>query len=67
MKIHNQICGILAAGCVLGVGLTPRAVAAVTDEEFEALKKMVQQLGEKVQKLEQGHDQDQQTHQQDQQ
>ena len=67
MRIYTRLCGILAAGCLLGVALTPKATAAVTDEEFEALKKMVQQLGEKVQKLEQGHDQDQQTHQQDQQ
>ncbi len=64
MRTHIQFCGILIAGCVLGVALTPRA-AAVTDEEFEALKKMVQQLGEKVQKLEQVHDQDQKTHEQD--
>jgi TolA-binding protein len=56
----------LVAGCTLGVGLTPPA-AAVTDDEFNALKNMVQQLGEKVQKLEQTHDQDQKTHEQDQQ
>ena len=66
MKIHTQVCGILAAGCALGVALTPRA-AAVTDEEFDALKNVVQQLGEKVQKLEQTHEQDQKTHEQDQQ
>ena len=57
---------MLAAGCALGVALTPRA-AAVTDEEFNALKNMVQQLGDKVQKLEGVHDQDQKTHEQDQQ
>ncbi len=67
MKNHTRLCGLLAAGCALGVALAPRAGAAVTDEEFEALKKAVQQLGEKVQKLEQTHEQDQQTHQQDQQ
>lgn len=66
MRIHTRVCGLLAAGCALGVALTPRA-AAVTDEEFNALKNMVQQLGEKVQKLEQSHDQDQKTHDQDQQ
>jgi hypothetical protein len=66
MKIHTQLCGILAAGCVLGVGLTPR-VAAVTDEEFNTWKTMVQQLVEKVQKLEGVHDLDQKTHEQDQQ
>ena len=67
MRIHTRLCGLLAAGCALGVALTPRAAAAVTDEDFDALKKAVQQLGEKVQKLEQTHEQDQQTHQQDQQ
>ena len=66
MRIHTRLCGILAAGCALGVALIPRA-AAVTDEEFNALKNMVQQLGEKVQKLEGAHDQDQKTHEQDQQ
>ena len=66
MRTHRQHWGILVAGCMLGVGLTPPA-AAVTDEEFEALKKMVQQLGDKVQKLEQVHDQDEKTHDQDQQ
>src|ERR1017187_318330 len=66
MRIHTRLFGILAAGCALGLALTPRA-AAVTDEDFNALKNMVQQLGEKVQKLEQTHDQDQKTHEQDQQ
>ncbi|MGO8927436.1 MAG: hypothetical protein ACLQU3_11170 [Limisphaerales bacterium] len=66
MRIHTQVCGILVTGCVLGATLTP-CTAAVTDDEFDALKKAVQQLGEKVQKLEQTHEQDQQTHQQDQQ
>ena len=66
MRLHTQVCGILAVGCVLGGTLT-RCTAAVTDDEFDALKKAVQQLGEKVQKLEQTHDQDQKTHEQDQQ
>jgi hypothetical protein len=55
---------MLIAGCVLGATLTP-CTAAVTDDEFDALKKAVQQLGEKVQKLEQMHEQDQNTHEQD--
>jgi hypothetical protein len=66
MRIYTQVCGILVAGCVLG-GTLARCTAAVTDDEFDALKKAVQQLGEKVQKLEQTHDQDQKTHEQDQQ
>ena len=64
MRIYTQVCGILVAGCVLGGTLT-RCTAAVTDDAFDALKKAVQQLGEKVQKLEQTHDQDQKTHEQD--
>src|SRR5207253_1114375 len=35
-------------------------------DDFNALKKMVEQLGDKVQKLEQTHDQDQKTHEEDQ-
>src|ERR1035441_4007485 len=66
MRIYTQVCGILVAGCVLGGTLT-RCTAAVTDDEFDALKKAVQQLGAKVQRLEQTHDQDQKTHEQDQQ
>jgi hypothetical protein len=64
MKIQTCFLGIVVTGCVLGVAFTPPA-AAVTDEDFDALKKAVQQLGEKVQKLEQVHEQDQQLHQQD--
>ena len=64
MRIYTEVCGMLIAGCVLGATLTP-CTAAVTDDEFDALKKAVQQLGEKVQKLEQMHEQDQNTHEQD--
>ena len=66
MRIHTQVSAILIAGCVLGTTLAP-CTAAVTDDEFDALKKAVQQLGAKVQRLEQTHDQDQKTHEQDQQ
>ncbi len=67
MKKRSLIFGAVAAGCALSVALPRQAWAAVTDEDFNALKKIVQQLGDKVQKLEQVHDQDQQVHQQDQQ
>jgi hypothetical protein len=66
MKTRSLIFGVVAAGCALGIALPQRAAAAVTDEAFETLKKMVQQLGEKVQKLEQLHEQDQKMHEQDQ-
>ena len=66
MQIRSSIFGIVAAGCMLGSAL-PRAAAEVTDDEFNALKESVRQLGEKVQKMEDTHAQDQQTHAQDQQ
>jgi hypothetical protein len=55
------------AGCILAVAQPRSAFAAVSDNDFEALKKMVQGLAEKVQNLEQTHAQDQKTHDQDQQ
>jgi hypothetical protein len=67
MKKHALISFLLAVACAAGVVSPRRARAAVSDEDFNALKDAVQQLNEKVKKLEQVHDQDQQTHQQDQQ
>ena len=48
-------------------GMPPHAAAAVSDEDFNALREAVGQLSDKVQKLEQTHEEDQQTHAQDQQ
>ena len=56
---------MLTASCALGIALAPSA-AAVTDEEFQALQKMVKDLADKVQQMQQVHQQDQQVHQQDQ-
>jgi hypothetical protein len=56
----------VVAGCVTNLALPRQALAAISDEDFQALKAMVQQLNEKVKKLEQSHSQDQQTHEQDQ-
>ena len=67
MKIRSQIFGMLAAGCVMGIALPPRAAAEVSDEDFNALKDAVRQLSDKVQKLEQTHEEDQKVHEQDQQ
>ena len=67
MKIRFQIFGMLAAGCVIAIGLPPRAAAEVSDEDFNALKDAVRQLSDKVQKLEQTHEEDQKVHEQDQQ
>src|SRR5215471_4557432 len=64
---RSLIYGAVVAGCAMGLVLPRQAWAAVSDEDFNALKQMVQELNDKVKKLEQVHDQDQQTHQQDQQ
>jgi hypothetical protein len=64
MKIHSLIRGALAVACLMGATLAQRAAAQVSAEDFNALKKTVEQMGEKLQKLEQTHEQDQQTIQQ---
>ena len=66
MKFPSPIFGALAAACLLGVALPQPASAQVSADDFNALKKLVEQLGDKVQKLEQTHDQDQKAHEQDQ-
>jgi hypothetical protein len=65
-KKYPLMLGLAASACALGVAFPSGAYAAVSDEEFNALKKMVQQLSEQVQTLAQTHEQDQKTHQQDQ-
>jgi hypothetical protein len=65
IKIRSLILSALVAGCAVGVALPAPASAQVTADDFNALKKMVEQLSEKVQKLEQTHDQDQKQHEQD--
>jgi hypothetical protein len=67
MKISSLLFGTVAAACVMGAALPHSASAQVSADDFNALKKVVEQLGDKVQKLEQTHEQDQKTHQQDQQ
>src|SRR6516164_3374040 len=67
MKKRSLIYGAVVAGCAMGLVLPRQAWAAISDEDFNALKNSVQELNEKVKKLEQVHEQDQQTHQQDQQ
>ena len=39
MKIPSVIWGIGAAGCTLTIACLPQASAAVSDEDFNALKK----------------------------
>jgi hypothetical protein len=74
MKISSLILGAAAAVCALGVALTPRASAMISDEDFNALRSMVtnqdQRIGQqdrRIGQLEKLHEQDQRTHQQDQQ
>ncbi len=67
MKISSLIFGTVAAACVMGAALPQPASAQVSADDFNALKKVVEQLGDKVQKLEQTHEQDQKAHEQDQQ
>ena len=63
MKIHSHLIGVLTAGCLV---LTRHASAQVSTDDFNALKKTVEELGTKVQSQEQTHDQDQKTHEADQ-
>jgi hypothetical protein len=56
-NFNHRILGSAAACFVLGLAATPQSPAAVSDEDFSALKSMVQQL-------QQAHDQDQQQIQQ---
>ena len=58
---YTGTCATLAAACMFGVSAHQSAQAAVTDEEFAALKQAVEQLGKKVQTLEATHEQDQAT------
>jgi hypothetical protein len=66
-SVRSVVLGAFAGGCALGVTLTPRASAVVSDEDFNALKDLVTQQGQKLEQLEQVHNQDQKIHQQDQQ
>ena len=63
MKIPSRLLGILASACLIGM-LPQPASAQVSADDFNALKKTVEQMNEKLQKLEQTHAQDQQIIQQ---
>jgi hypothetical protein len=63
MKMRSLILGVLACAYLVWPRL---ASAQVSTDDFNALKKVVDQLGDKVQKLEQTHEQDQKTHEDDQ-
>jgi hypothetical protein len=65
MKMRSIILSV-AAGCAMGLLLPPRATAAVSDDDFNALKNQVQQLNDQVQELKREHQQDGVTHNEDQ-
>jgi len=55
----------MAAGCVMGMTLLPRASAEVSDADFNALKESVQKLSDEVQSLQQTNRAAEQTHEKD--
>ena len=65
MKMRSIILSV-AAGCAMGLLLPPRVTAAVSDDDFNALKNQVQQLNDQVQELKREHQQDGVTHNEDQ-
>lgn len=58
MKLSSRVLGG-AIGCAAGLSLSMGASAEVTDAEFEALKKMVEQLKQQVDSLQTTHQKDQ--------
>jgi hypothetical protein len=66
MKIRFPMCGLLIAGCALGIALPPQASAAIDDEEFKALKDLVIKQGQRLDQLDKAHEQDQKTIEQNQ-
>ena len=65
MKTRRWTFGLLAAICVTGMALPPRAVAQVSLTDFNALKEAVQKLSEQVQGLQQTNVLREQIHEQD--
>ncbi len=64
LKASRCIFGLVAAGCALGITFPQTAGAVVSDEDFNALKSLVQQMNGKLQSLEQTNRVDQQVIQQ---
>ncbi|MEO6785178.1 MAG: hypothetical protein ABI318_03505, partial [Chthoniobacteraceae bacterium] len=58
-KIYSCTFAALAAGCMIGLSAQQSAQAAVSDEDFNALKQAVEQLTKKVQIMETTHEEDQ--------
>jgi hypothetical protein len=67
LKANRLMFGLVAAACALGMALTPRASAEVSDADFNALKEAVQKLSGQMQSLQQTNLAAEQAHAQDQQ
>jgi TolA-binding protein len=65
METRRWIYGLMAAICVLGIALPPRAAAQVSLVDFNALKEAVQKLTEQVQGLQQTNVLREQIHEKD--
>jgi hypothetical protein len=64
LKTSRWILGAVATGCALGMSCPPPAAAVVSDEDFNALKALVQQMNGQLQSLKQTNLLDQQVIQQ---
>ncbi len=65
MKATHLMFGLLAAACVLGMALPPRASAEVSDADFNALKEAVQKLSDQMQDMQQTNLAAEQAHEKD--
>ncbi len=65
MKKRRLLVGLVAGGCALGMLLPRRALAEVSDADFNALKETVQKLTEQVRSLQQTNLMVQQAHEKD--
>jgi hypothetical protein len=66
MKNRLHLLTVLPAICGLSALLSSPAAAAVSDDEFNALKDLVNKQGQRLDQLEKSHEQDQKTIEQDQ-
>lgn len=65
MKNRLHMLAVLPAICGLSAVLTTPAAGAVSDDEFNSLKDLVNKQGQRLDQLEKSHDQDQKTIEQD--
>ena len=65
IKTSRWMTGLIAAGCVTGMGATPRAAAEVSQADFDSLKELVLKLSDQVQSLRQTNQLEQQLHELD--